>query len=116
MRMPRLFAAGLLLTLMLAAVMPAAAQDPGTRAFASSQFTVTTTAAITAIARANRVAVTIQTLGATAIYCGPDNTVTSANGFRIPATDGASVTIPTRAAVWCITAAGSQAVGVLESF
>lgn len=119
MRMPRLFAAGLILALvalLLSPVLVLAQSGPGGRALASSQVTVTTTAAIAAIARANRIAVTIQNLGATAVYCGPDSTVTTTTGFRLPGVDGSSVTIPSTAAVYCIVGAGTQAVSILETF
>lgn len=114
MRIPRLFAVGLALSLLLAAAGASAQQLNGR--IAVSQVTITTTATITAIARANRSAVTIQNHGATAAYCGPDNTVTTTTGFRLPGVDGASITIPAWPVVYCIVGAGSQVVSVLESF
>jgi len=94
----------------------AIAQDAGTRSLASSQVSVTNTATQAAQARAGRNALTIQNHGATAMYCGPTNAVTTTTGFRLPGVDGASITLPTTAAVWCITAAGSQTVSVIEAF
>jgi hypothetical protein len=113
MRMSRLIAVGLALAAM--AVSSALAQNAPPR-MGASQVTVAATATLTAIARSNRMAVTIQNHGTTAMYCGPDSTVTSSTGFRLPGVDGASVTIPTTAIVYCITGGGTQAVSVLESY
>lgn len=115
MRLPRLFALGLVIALLLAPIV-AYSQDFAPRNVAASQFTVTTTPALTAQARSTRQAVTIQNLGATAVYCGASSAVTTANGFRLPGVDGASVTIPTTAALWCLVGAGTQAVAILESY
>jgi hypothetical protein len=82
----------------------------------SSQVTLSTTAAIAAIARSNRAAVTIQNHAAINIYCGPTSGVTSVNGFRLPGVDGASVTIPTSAVIYCIAASGTPVVSVLETY
>lgn len=116
MRMPRLFAAGLVLALLLAPIAAMAQSVTIARSIAASQVTISTTATITAIARANRQAVTIQNHGATAAYCGPDSTVTTTTGFRLPGVDGASITIPASPVIYCIVAAGTQAVSVIESF
>ncbi len=83
---------------------------------AASQVTLSTSASIAAIARSNRAAVTIQNHAAINIYCGPSNTVNSVNGFRLPGVDGASVTIPTSAVVYCIAASGTPIVSVLETY
>jgi len=116
MRVPRLFAVGIALCLLLAAISAVRAELASSTRIASSQVTVAATATITAIARSNRQAVTIQNHGAVAAYCGPDNTVTTTTGFRLPGVDGASITIPSSAIVYCIVAAGSQVVSVIESF
>lgn len=104
------------LGLLLALIVPAFTQDGTTRNFATSQVTVAATATLTANFRGNRVAVTIQNHGTTAMFCGPAATVTTLTGFRLPGVDGASITIPSQAAVFCITAASTQIVSVLESY
>lgn len=104
---------GLILLLLLLAI-PAQAQAP-TRSIATAQVSVGATATLTAGFRGNRVAVTIQNHGATAMYCGNAG-VTALTGFRLPGVDGASITIPSQAEIFCITAAGSQTVSVLESY
>lgn len=114
MKMPRLFAVGLAIAVMLAAA-GALAQEPGARAIATSQVTVAATATLTAQARAGRLAVTIQNHGTTAAYCGTSAVLTT-TGFRLPGVDGASITVPTTAVVYCITSSGTQAVSVLETF
>lgn len=105
----------IVLWLIAISVVAAIAQQATSR-IASSQVSVTTTATITAIARSQRQAVTIQNHGATAAYCGPDATVTTANGFRLPGVDGASITVATSAVIYCIVGAGSQTVSVIEAF
>lgn len=115
MRIPRLFAVGLALSLLLAAT-GALAQEPGARSIATAQVTVAATATQVAIARTGRLSVTIQNHGTTAAYCGASSSVTTATGFRLPGVDGASITIPTSATVYCIVAAATQAVSVLESY
>lgn len=86
------------------------------RNIAAAQVTVTGTATLVANNRANRQAVTVENHGTTEMFCGAASSVTTATGFRLPGVDGASLTVPTTAAVWCITGGGSQAVSVLESY
>lgn len=101
----------------LALCAPAAAQQPGVGAnVAPAQVTVTGTATIVANPRGNRVAVTVENHGTTAMYCGGVSTITTGTGFRLPGVDGASLTLPYRGVLYCITGGGSQAVSVIESY
>lgn len=115
MRFGRLLLAGLTSALLIASTGLLAQTQPSP-SIISSQVTVQATATQTAIARSSRQAVTIQNHGTTVIYCGPSSSVTTANGFRLPGVDGASLTLPTRATVYCITAGGTQAVSIIESY
>lgn len=102
--------------LSLAALVGHAWAQQATPRWIASQVTVSTTATITAVARSNRQTVTIQNHGTTVAYCGPDSGVTTANGFRLPGVDGASLTLATSAIIYCIVGAGTQAVSVAETF
>jgi hypothetical protein len=84
---------------------------------ANYQITADTTAGgvVLAAARATRRSVTIVNLGLTDVYLGA-GTVTAANGFLLAGVRGAAVTLDTTAAVKGVTAAGSQAVSVLEIY
>lgn len=86
----------------------------GAAAIATSQITVGTTNTQIVAARAGRMSVTIENLGTGAFYVGVTG-VTVANGYLVPGVLGATVTIPTQAAVFGI-AAVAQAVSVLETF
>lgn len=116
MRLPRLFALGLVLALLLGPVIAYAQQSLGGRQIASSQVSVATSATQTAQARSNRLAVTIQNHTTNNIYCGRDNAVSAVTGFRLPGVDGASITIPTSAVVWCIAVGGASTVSIVESY
>lgn len=88
--------------------------DRGSASFATAQVTVGTTNTQIAAARTGRRAITIENLGTGAFYVGVTG-VTVANGYLVPGVLGATVTIPTQAAVFGIAAA-AQAVSVLETF
>lgn len=105
----------LMMLVLLAIVSPALAQNFQI-SIKTSQVSVGATATLVAAMLGTRTSITIQNHGTTAMYCGSSNAVTTTTGFRLPGVDGASVTIPSGAAVYCITAAGSQTVSVLESF
>lgn len=103
--------------LVLALCAPALAQQTGVGAnIAAAQVTIAATATLAANARANRVAVTLENHGTTAMYCGPTSAVTTSTGFRLPGVDGASLTLPYRGILYCITASGTQAISVIESY
>jgi hypothetical protein len=93
---------------------PFPVSDKGSAALATSQVTVGTGATQIVPARSGRRAVTIQNNGTGAFYVGVTG-LTVANGYLVPGVVGASVTIPTQAAVFGI-AAVAQAVSVLETF
>lgn len=89
----------------------------GANNFATSQATAATTASTPlAAARAGRVAVTITNLGTVDIWLGATTGVTTTTGTLLPGTKGASVTIPTNAAVYGVVATGTQAVSVMETY
>lgn len=86
----------------------------GSAAIATAQVTVGTGSTQIVAARSGRLAVTIENLGTGAFYVGVTG-LTVANGYLVPGVLGATVTIPTQAAVFGI-AAVAQAVSVLETF
>jgi len=99
-------------------IAPSGTQNTAARAvggLAAGQFTVSTTAGIAVPARAGRSAVTITNLGTTDVFIGPSG-VTATTGHLLPGIKGASITVPTSAAIYAIIAAGSQAVSYLDTF
>jgi hypothetical protein len=107
--------AGILgLALMYAA--PASAQmDDASAQWRASQVSVAVTATLVAPVTPSRRSITVTTTGATQVTCGPDNTVTAANGQPIAPVAFSSISLSTTAAVWCI-AASAQTVAVSETF
>lgn len=93
---------------------PFPTRDYGSASIATSQVTVGVASTQIVPARSGRMAVTIENLGTGAFYVGVTG-LTTANGYLVPGVVGASVTIPTQAAVFGI-AAVAQAVSVLETF
>lgn len=96
---------------------PTVTQSQGSSSFATNQATANTgTANQIVAARAGRAAVTITNLtGAQQVFVGNAG-VTVATGQLIPATVGASITIPTQAAIFGISATAAQTVTILETF
>lgn len=96
---------------------PSISQSQGSGSIATSQVAAATGAANQLVAaRAGRNAVTITNItGAQQVYVGATG-VTAATGFLLPAVVGASVTIPTSAAVFGISLTAAQTVGILETF
>ncbi len=92
-----------------------AGQSMGSSNLATSQVTANSTATQLAAARPTRGAITVQNLGTTPVYVGPAG-VTAANGLLLPGVVGATVTIPTTAAVFGIASTGTQPVAVLETY
>ena len=84
---------------------------------ATNQILVGTTAGGTLIAaaRIGRNAVTITNLGTTDVYIGASG-VTTGTGALLVGTKGASITIPTSAALYGIVGAGTQAVSFVDTF
>jgi hypothetical protein len=83
--------------------------------FATAQVTVAATATLIVAARAGRDTVIIENAGTTAVYIGGSG-VTTATGMLLPGVLGASIAIETTAAVYGITASGTQAVTIIENF
>lgn len=89
--------------------------NQGAANVATSQTVASTTASQIAASRPNRAAVTIMNLGTTPVYVGLAG-VTTTTGFLLPGALGASVTIPTSAAVFGVVATGTQGVAILETY
>jgi hypothetical protein len=82
---------------------------------ATSQVTVTGTAAVLAGLNPGRVGVLVTNLGTTDVWVGGPN-VTPSTGSLLPGVYGASLSLPFYGAVYGITTGGSQGVSVLEIF
>lgn len=86
----------------------------GGTSMATGQISVTTTATLIAAARTNRQRITVSVT--TAVACAFGNTgVTTATGFPLTATAGASYTIDTSAALYGVCASAAT-VGYMETF
>lgn len=82
---------------------------------ATAQVSVGATATLIAALRSGRRSITIEQLGTTAVYIGGAS-VTTSNGILLPGTAGSSVTLNTTAAIFGITASGSQSVAEVETY
>lgn len=82
---------------------------------ATAQVSVAATATLIAAARAGRRSITVEQLGTTAVYLGAAG-VTTGIGVLLAATVGSSVTFNTTAAIYGITASGSQTVAEFELY
>lgn len=92
----------------------------GAANFTPGQATITNAATIIAAARigtsgVGRISITVVQTGTTPIYLGGSG-VTTSTGTLLPGVLGASVTIGTTAAVYGITASGSQLVTEFETY
>ncbi len=87
----------------------------GTGSIANNQVSVTTTSSTVVTSRAGRRSLLIVNHGTTDVFLGT-GTVTTSNGLLLKGTAGASVSIPTSAAVNGIVASGTQTVSYLEVF
>jgi hypothetical protein len=93
-----------------------AATNAGSANIATSQASVTTANITVAASRAGRFAVTITNITGTGpVYLGATGVSTS-TGHYLPGVAGASVTIPTAAAVFGTVASVTQVVSVLETY
>lgn len=82
--------------------------------FNTNQVTVLATSTLIVSGNNGRKAVVITNLGTTAVYIGPNSTVSTTNGQLLPGTVGASISIPQTGPVWGIAATGSEAVSFLD--
>lgn len=71
-------------------------------------------AALVLAANGNRRAALLRNVGATDCYLGKDNTVTSANGFLLKATDPPFMDARSIDAWYAITASGTTTLAVIE--
>lgn len=78
-----------------------------------AQVSVGSTATLIKAATAGRRSITIVNHGTTPVYLGGSG-VTTANGVLLPGTEGASLTLCHTAAVYGITASGTQTVSYSE--
>lgn len=94
------------------------AQQYPTRNIGTKQVTVASTGTGTQVvpAGAARQSVSIQNHSAIAIYCGPDTTISTSNGYRIIGVDGTILTIATQSPIQCIAASATAVVSVLETY
>lgn len=93
---------------------PAPTRDYGSASFATGQVAVTTSATQIVPARSGRLAVTIILNGAADVFLGVAG-VTTATGVLLLGVKGSSITIPTQAAVFGISAS-TQPVSFVETF
>lgn len=96
---------------------PTITQGQGSASIATAQVAAPTgTPTQIVAARAGRAGVTLTNItGAQQVYVGASG-VTAATGTLLPATVGASLTIPTQAAIFAISVTAAQTVAILETF
>ena len=82
--------------------------------FNTNQVSVGATATLIVAQNTGRHAVLIVNLGTTAIYVGPNDGVTAANGMILPGVVGAALSIPSASAIWGISSGSSQSVAFLD--
>lgn len=92
-----------------------AATNAGSASIATAQVSVTTGNITVVAARAGRFEATIINHGTTAVFLGVTG-VSITTGIFLPGVVGASVTLPTAAAIFGTVASGTQTVSVLETF
>ena len=80
--------------------------------FSVSQVLIGTTATLINAATPGTDSITIENMGTTDVYIGKSN-VTTATGFLLPGSVGASITLPTTEAIYGVVGSGSQNVSVL---
>lgn len=82
--------------------------------FATAQVSVGTTATLIIAAADGIDSVTIENMATTDVYIGKAG-VTTANGFLLPGTKGASITLSATTDIYGIVAAGTQNVCTLRT-
>lgn len=87
----------------------------GSGTIATAQVSVATTSTQVVAARTNRGSVKITNLGTTDVFIGVTG-VTTTTGDLLPGTKGASITIPTNAAVFAVASGAAQNVSVMEVY
>lgn len=91
------------------------AVSKGSSTIATSQVSVATTSTQVVAARALRGSVKITNLGTTDVFIGVTG-VTTTTGDLLPGTKGASITVPTNAAVFAVASGAAQTVSVMEVY
>jgi hypothetical protein len=87
----------------------------GSGTIATAQVSVATSSTQVVAARAGRGSVKITNLGTTDVFVGVTG-VTTTTGDLLPGTKGASITIPTNAAVFAVASGAAQTVSVMEVY
>jgi hypothetical protein len=88
---------------------------PSVSNLATTQVSVSSTATQVLPARVGRQAAVIENTAATAVYCGGPS-VTTTTGMLLPGVVGSSLSIPTGAAIYCVTATGTNTVSAMETY
>jgi len=91
------------------------AVSKGSSTLTTAQISVATTSTQVVAARANRGSVKITNLGTTDVFIG-NTGVTTTTGDLLPGTKGASITVPTNAAVFAVASGAAQTVSVMEVY
>lgn len=86
-----------------------------TSIIATGQVSVAATVTQVVPQRLGRGTIKITQLGTVAVFCGPTG-ITVLTGDLLPGTVGASVIIPTSAAVFCISSGAAQSVSFMEAY
>jgi hypothetical protein len=87
----------------------------GSGTIATAQVSVGTTSTQVVAARSGRGSVKITNLGTTDVFIG-NTGVTTTTGDLLPGTKGASITVPTNAAVFAVASGAAQTVSVMEVY
>jgi hypothetical protein len=103
-------------TVAVTAATPLPTTAPASAAnIAPNQVSIATTATLIAAARPGRQTITVEQLGATAVYLGGAG-VTTGTGAWLPGVAGSSITLNFSGALYGITASGSEAVAEYELY
>jgi len=88
-----------------------------TETLSVSQVSVATSSTALVAARTGRMTLIITNItGTQLVYCTSAVTATTANGFSIPASPGASITLQYSGGLSCIAVTGAQTVSVTEIY
>jgi len=87
----------------------------GSPNFNTGQASAGANAAVLVPARSGRNSVTIENLGTTDVFLGPSG-VSATSGHLLPGVKGATITIPTSAAIYGVAATGTQAISFMETY
>lgn len=83
--------------------------------FDTGQYTASATAGAIVSSNAQRTSLLITQVGTTPVYIG-NSSVSTTSGHYLPGVTGASVSIPTRDAVYVVTASSTSALTYVETY